>query len=379
MKGNFFIYFDLKSNLEVIKYRKLMKEYILESDDKELLDDCCIDEDENPYHIVDAKLINEYPDISKKIFINTFLEMNTIVQPIGTFFIDFFNVDLNSVNSLMDFVFKYGLDLILNMNKSNILKSYECYSEDEFEITFNKLHSSLKDALVKIQNNFKESVQFCFQDSGDKEINLLDAKRRYFLSFNKAFGGIHARYLAKLQPYSENIQTNFTSFYDTSVKLENYEQSELIEKVAARDLAFIPFSYDCLKLENALFISFINLLDTNNLNINTCINCGKLFIPSSKSNEKYCNNPLSIDSSRTCKDVGADKKYKEKIKDDEIISLIRSTSSTLSMRVKRNPDIDVHEKKYNNWKKNYPAQMKRYQNKEITKDELINWINDIRR
>ena len=379
MRGNFFIYFDLKSNLEIIKYRKLMKEYILESDDKELLDDCCINEDENPYHIVDAKLINEYPDINKKIFINTLLEMDTIVQPIGTFFIDFLNVNLNSVNSLMDFVFKYGLDLILNMDKLNILKSYECYSEDKFEITFNKLHSSLKDALVKIQNNFKESVQFCFQDSGDKEINLLDAKRRYFLSFNKAFGGLHARYLAKLQPYSKNIQTNFTSFYDTNVKLENYEQSELIEKVAAKDFAFVPFSYDCLKLENALFISFINLLDTNNLNINTCINCGKLFIPSSKSNEKYCNNPLSIDSSRTCKDVGADKKYKEKIKDDEIISLIRSTSSTLSMRVKRNPDINVHEKKYNNWKKNYPTQMKRYQNKEITKDELINWINDIRR
>lgn len=379
MKGNFFIYFDLKSNLEIIKYRKLMKEYILDSDDKELLDDCCIDEDENPYHIVDTKLINKYPNISKKIFINTLLEMDTIVQPIGTFFIDFLNVDLNSVNSLMDFVFKYGLDLILNMDKLNILKSYECYSEDKFEITFNKLHSSLKDALVKIQNNFKESVQFCFQDSGDKEINLLDAKRRYFLSFNKAFGGIHARYLAKLQPYSKNIQTDFTSFYDTSVKLENYEQSELIEKVAAKDFTFVPFSYNCLKLENALFISFINLLDTNNLNINTCINCGKLFIPSSKSNEKYCNNPLSIDSSRTCKDVGADKKYKEKIKDDEIISLIRSTSSTLSMRVKRNPDINVHEKKYNNWKKNYPIQMKKYQNKEITKDELINWINDIRR
>lgn len=285
MRGNFFIYFDLKSNLEIIKYRKLMKEYILESDDKELLDDCCINEDENPYHIVDAKLINEYPDINKKIFINTLLEMDTIVQPIGTFFIDFLNVNLNSVNSLMDFVFKYGLDLILNMDKLNILKSYECYSEDKFEITFNKLHSSLKDALVKIQNNFKESVQFCFQDSGDKEINLLDAKRRYFLSFNKAFGGLHARYLAKLQPYSKNIQTNFTSFYDTNVKLENYEQSELIEKVAAKDFAFVPFSYDCLKLENALFISFINLLDTNNLNINTCINCGKLFIPSSKSNE----------------------------------------------------------------------------------------------
>ena len=115
------------------------------------------------------------------------------------------------------------------------------------------------------------------------------------------------------------------------------------------------------------------------MHINTCANCGKLFIPLSKSNEKYCNYLIDTESSRTCKDVGADKKYKEKIKDNEIISIIRSTSSTLSMRVKRNPDIKEHEKKYNTWKEVYPIQMQKYKNGEITKDELINWINNVRR
>ena len=77
--------------------------------------------------------------------------------------------------------------------------------------------------------------------------------------------------------------------------------------------------------------------------------------------------------------VGADKKYKDKIKDDEILKLIRNTSSTLSMRVKRNPDIKEHNIKNDKWKSDYPIQMKKYQNKEITKDELIKWINDVRR
>ena len=104
-----------------------------------------------------------------------------------------------------------------------------------------------------------------------------------------------------------------------------------------------------------------------------------LFIPTSKSNEVYCDNPLVDDSSRTCKVVGADKKYKAKIKDNEIITLIRSTSSTLSMRVKRNPDIKEHKIKYDKWKISYPVQMKKYQDRKITKDEFINWINDVRR
>ena len=115
------------------------------------------------------------------------------------------------------------------------------------------------------------------------------------------------------------------------------------------------------------------------MHINTCANCGKLFIPLSKSNERYCNYLIDTESSRTCKDVGADKKYKEKIKDNEIISLIRSTSSTLSMRVKRNGDIKEHKIKYDKWKITYPIQMKKYQDGKITKDELINWINDVRR
>ena len=121
------------------------------------------------------------------------------------------------------------------------------------------------------------------------------------------------------------------------------------------------------------------MLDTADLHINTCANCSKLFIPTSKSNEIYCDNPLVDDPSHTCKMVGADKKYKDKVKDDEILKLIRNTSSTFSMRVKRNPDIKEHKIKNDKWKSDYPIQMKKYQNQEITKDELIKWINDVRR
>ena len=49
------------------------------------------------------------------------------------------------------------------------------------------------------------------------------------------------------------------------------------------------------------------------------------------------------------------------------------------MRVKRNPDIKEHKTKYNKWKVDYPIQMKKFQDGEITKDKLINWINDARR
>lgn len=59
----------------------------------------------------------------------------------------------------------------------------------------------------------------------------------------------------------------------------------------------------------------------NNFTINKCENCGKLFIPATTSNnpnqkgrndQKYCNN-LYLDTGKTCKEIGAINKRKEKV------------------------------------------------------------------
>ena len=87
MKKNFYIYFDIKSNSEIIKYRKLMKEYILESDDDEILNDYFIDNVENPYHIVDSKLFDSHPNICEKIFINDELNFDINLNFFNTMYI----------------------------------------------------------------------------------------------------------------------------------------------------------------------------------------------------------------------------------------------------------------------------------------------------
>ena len=71
--------------------------------------------------------------------------------------------------------------------------------------------------------------------------------------------------------------------------------------------------------------------------------------------------------------------HNNKIKDNEIESLIRTTSSYFSMQVKRNSDIDLYKKKYDEWKNNYKQKKTLYKNNEITKEELIEWIKNQRR
>ena len=355
MNNSFFIYFDLKDNKEIIKYRPLNKKFVDGTDITPSYEAIFINND------------NDLEDYKMRI------------QPIGTFLLDFLNINLAHCSDLKSFAFKYGLDFFLYLDKLNSLHTYLTYSVAEFDELFVKFFEAAKNTISKMQLEFKEIINFCFNDSGDDDINKLNAKQRYFLSYHGCDSGTYFTKVPKFQKYSKGISVDYDSFFTTDIGLPEFTTKKLISNVASVDFTFAPSFYACAKLENVLFLSFINLLETRDLHINKCANCGRLFIPSSKSNEKYCDTPLEDDSSRTCKDVGADKKYKAKLKDNEIISLIRNTTSTLSMRVKRNPDIKEHQKKYNKWKIDYPIQMKKLQDGEITKDELLNWINSVRR
>ena len=69
------------------------------------------------------------------------------------------------------------------------------------------------------------------------------------------------------------------------------------------------------------------ILLQNNFTINKCENCGRLFIPVTSSNnhnqkgrneQKYCDN-LYLDTEKTCKEIGALNKQKEKVQNSPIL------------------------------------------------------------
>ena len=378
----FHIYFDVINKQEIIKYRKLQREFVVDSDDSEILEYFNIDEEKNPYHIIDK---NDFLDnyffkfICEKIFIDYNYDFEVKTQTIGSLLLDFINLDLNDVLYFQDFVFKYGIDFILTMDKSKIIKPYVTYSISEFNLLFYKLHNLIKSDLLTIQNEFKKELDFCFSSQVDKSISLLTPMQRYYISYHSCNENAFFTYVPKLKKYSKGITIDFESFFNTNITLEQYSQNNLIKMVLDKSFSLSPYSYICSKLENALFISFTNLISNDKLYIKNCKNCGKYFIPVSRSDEKFCTNLISRDSDKTCRDVGAFNLYNKKIRDNEIESLFRNTSAALAMKVKRNPDIPIYKEKYEKWKIYSKIQKKKYYDKLITKDELIEWINKQRR
>lgn len=381
MNGNFYIYFDLQKKQEIIKYRKLKETYIVDTDDSDILDYYNIDDNTNPYHIIGKNEFknSEYSNyIVKKLLVDYDANLDIIIQPIGSLLLDFINIDLSNSKYLKNFILKYGLNIISNLDKSKDLPAYLAYTAKEFNTHFEDFYNVTKNTLDKIQNDFKNCINFCYFNN-DKNLGLFTSMQKYFLSYHTCNENALFTCVSSLEKYSKGISIDFKSFFTTDVTLENYTNKELIKKVSDENFAFSPYSYICTKLENALFLSFINILNIERLEIKTCENCGKYFIPISKSNEKFCTNYISLNSKKTCRDVGAFNSYNNKVKDNEVEALIRKTSSYFSMQVKRNPDIDIYRKNNEDWKKNYKEQRLKFKNNEITKDEFINWINLQRR
>jgi hypothetical protein len=70
----------------------------------------------------------------------------------------------------------------------------------------------------------------------------------------------------------------------------------------------------------------ISMIKNNAIQVNVCQNCGKFFIPRTRSDEIYCNNIFK--NNKTCSQIG----YEIKANKDEFISSYRTTYKTMKAR-----------------------------------------------
>lgn len=97
------------------------------------------------------------------------------------------------------------------------------------------------------------------------------------------------------------------------------------------------YSYTIKKISDIIAIDNVNY-QKGNINIKQCQNCGKYFIPSSRSDEIYCDNYYKDE--KTCKEIG----YETKLKNDIFKTAYRSAYKTQRARIKYNSHIVDYEK-----------------------------------
>lgn len=106
------------------------------------------------------------------------------------------------------------------------------------------------------------------------------------------------------------------------------------------------------------------------IKIKTCANCGKFFIPASRSDEIYCDNIYR--NNKTCKQIG----YEMKVASDDVLRTYRTIYKTQNARKHRNQKniLDINTR-FDRWSEYAKKQLELCQRGDIGLDELKSRIS----
>lgn len=281
--------------------------------------------------------------------------INKKISPLGTNFINFISLDMENI---------LNEEIISNLSKNNyksIISTMESASHgaifkeliDIDNTNINEIKSNLR-LILNTYNTFKELVEFCFFNDNFNNMTLLE-KYIYYLDRSK----IEEVILPK-QTISLKIKRN-------SNKL-NTENSP-----------YLYFTYECLNINDYMITTFLQLIENNYL-VLKCKNCNRYFIPYKRTDTYYCDRQAPQDTTKTCKQYGAEKAWTDRTKDEnDWYNLYRKVYQSFQMKAKRNPNNTQLKQNFDNFRTDANKWKKAIKDKTKTEKQFMNWLQEFRK
>ena len=127
--------------------------------------------------------------------------------------------------------------------------------------------------------------------------------------------------------------------------------------------------YTIHSIKDFISVSLIQILQ-NNIKLCQCNNCGKLFISTNKSNEKYCT--YEFKKNKTCRDLS----YSIHLQKDELSNILRKRYRTENAKKNRNKHIPKIEEKFQIWYKKAKEQKILCEEGKISIEDFNKWFYD---
>lgn len=256
---------------------------------------------------------------------------NWIQRPIGEAFLDFVELEcFRDFKTMSDNDYDKSPYFILFDNKDDLVKNI--------------------DNIINVNADYKAATQFVLSSDID-EFKGLDAATRFYLLSEHAYPEI-----VKIE-----IPTTFTwvrlSKGNAPDKSKiNYSNDSLCSETykgladSVNGCVFKTFeTYHATSIREALHISFMKMV-SNDVLVKKCKCCGKYFIPRGRPDAEYCDR-IAPDSKKTCSEIGAIKRYKEKCTNNPILRAFQ---------------------------KEYKKQNARVRTKKISQDQFFTWSENAR-
>lgn len=198
---------------------------------------------------------------------------------------------------------------------------------NEYLKFFETMKDLLIENLIEKKTDLKKRLELISKYSNNSLVRNLSVPEKLFLYETKRVFDIH--YLNTKPAHALFLDSKFKTKYICDTELSREEKKLDVEKIVniIKEKHIVAEEvYELQNTEEQIRFELFKVIQ-NNFTINKCENCGRLFIPVTSSNnpnqkgrndQKYCDN-LYLDTEKTCKEIGALNKQKEKVQNSPIL------------------------------------------------------------
>ena len=316
-------------------------------------------------------------------------DMRVFKRTIGNFLFDFLNTNSIDKIYIKKLIFRYGIATLNNPLGKNFHEDFNLFYNDprtnkyDESIDIDYFDSRIDFGIEEVMNLYiflhkvlRDLINFSYNIIEESYLNGLSPSQRYYIFHNYYKEDEDIKLSDFLTDVSFNQNINFTK-YDNSIKKSKYNSPESLAKYIKNECKknhnfhIKNYLYSFNSILSAYYFCVLYFIE-NNIPIKICKNCGKYFIPENRNSSIYCNRIYK--DNKTCKEIGANIAYNEKLKKDEVNALYRKTLSAKKMLANRNSDIPMYLEKYEKWKAEANQFKQDIKSGTKTQEEFKEWI-----
>lgn len=314
-------------------------------------------------------IFNDYEDFGNDSYYYFFPIKNK--NPLGTILLKILNSKSKLYDSFSSFMNSIKTINSLDELNTKIIEFYESNWKEDFLTPIpNKLNSELYKSnsiedLHEIFQNYFSNIKSIIENFCDHCIEP-DSELKQYINWNMK---IPESYFM----FGTEDSEDHCIYLQRPIEFNRFKEENRIDKLIPVKKYVITDFIDLLNVN-------IDICFLNKIHINKCKNCSKYFIPSNRSDEKYCDNPSPQKANKTCKQYGVKKAYITSIASNPIKEEHTRTSQFFRVKIfraKQKNDIALISNLNNTLQKyltNYQKQLKKYEKNKLSESEFTEWI-----
>ena len=252
---------------------------------------------------------------------------------------------------------KYTTQILL-MKWMQKIDKISVKKHNEYMKFFETMRDLLIENLIEKKADLKERLELISKYSNNSLVRNLSVPEKLFLYEAKRVFDIH--YINTKPAHALFLDTKFKTKYicnkELSLQEKRLDVEDVVNLIKEKHI-MAEEVYELANAEGQIRFELFKIIQ-NNFTINKCENCGKLFIPvttsknknqKGRNDQKYCNN-IYLDTGKTCREIGALNKRKEKVKNSLILQEYNREYKRMHGLHYNHPK-EFKEKKFREWSK----------------------------